>query len=349
MNPDAVTVAAEPGLISVDQPLSTVFDLGLVDLDGVAYRGHEPIEYAAEGLEAARRAGMTLTFVTNNASREPSDVADQLTSLDIPTTPEQVLTAAQACAKLVAATVAPGAKVLVVGGKGLHTAIAEAGFEIVATADESPVAVAQGFGPHLGWADLAEAAYAVQRGAVHVASNLDLSLPTARGYAPGNGSLVGAVVAATGQTPISAGKPSSAMYDMAVTAAAAKNVLVVGDRLDTDLAGARSGGYIGFHVLTGVSSGRDDVLAIPGERPHLIAADLRGLQESHVAPTLHDGWWVSGDAGARVVGSSLEVRGSGIDGVDAVRAACAAVWSHVDAGGTIDAESVPEFVITPRH
>ena len=100
---------------------------------------------------------------------------------------------------------------LVVGGAGLVTAVQQAGYTVVDSADDEPEAVAQGFAPDLGWVQLAEAAYAIQRGAWHVASNLDLSLPTARGFAPGNGSLVGAVRAATGVVPDSAGKPAPTM------------------------------------------------------------------------------------------------------------------------------------------
>ena len=115
------------------------------------------------------------------------------------------MTAAQAAAQLLTTRLPAGAKVLVVGGAGLVTAVRAAGFEVVFSADDEPAAVAQGFAPEVGWAQLAEAAYAIERGAWHVASNLDLSLPTARGFAPGNGSLVGAVRAATGVTPDSAG------------------------------------------------------------------------------------------------------------------------------------------------
>ncbi|MHA7132697.1 HAD-IIA family hydrolase [Oerskovia turbata] len=332
------------GLIASDVPLAERYDLALVDLDGVAYRGHEPIPNAATGLGGARAAGMRLVFVTNNASREPQSVASQLTELDIPTSADEVMTAAQAAAALLRTRLEPGARVLVVGGAGLFTAVHDAGFVIVESADEEPVAVAQGFAPELGWAQLAEAAYAVQRGAWHVASNLDLSLPTARGFAPGNGSLVRAVQAATGVEPSSAGKPSPTMYRLAIERAGAANPLVVGDRLDTDLAGARSGGYPGLHVLTGVNGGRDAVLAEPGLRPHFIGADLLSLLEPHAAPVLGaEGWWTCGDAAARVTDGSLEL--SGPDGVDLVRAACGAAWTSVDAGGSVDADTVPELAV----
>lgn len=336
------------GLLGADVPLADLYDLALVDLDGVAYRGHEPIDGAAEGLGGARERGMRLVFVTNNASREPESVADQLTSLGIPTRPGEVMTAAQAAAELLRSRLPQGARVLVVGGAGLVTAVAAAGFTVVTSADDEPVAVAQGFAPDLGWVHLAEAAYAVQRGAWHVASNLDLSLPTARGFAPGNGSLVGAVRAATGVTPDSAGKPAPTMYHMAVARSGATSPLVIGDRLDTDLAGARAGGMPGLHVLTGVSSARDDVLAPPGERPHYIGADLRSVLEPHPLPVpAGDGWWECRGASARVIDGRLELRptvATGADRVlDLVRSACAASWSAVDAGARLDPASVPEL------
>ncbi len=332
------------GLLGCDVPLAEAYDLALVDLDGVAYRGHLPIEHASESLVGARDRGLRLVFVTNNASREPEDVAGQLSELDIPTSADEVMTAAQACAALLRTRLEPGAKVLVVGGAGLITAVKAAGFEVVTSADEKPVAVAQGFAPDLAWEDLAEAAYAVSAGAWHVASNRDLSLPTARGYAPGNGALVGAVVAATGVEPSSAGKPAPTMYRLAVERAGAERPLVIGDRLDTDLAGARSGDYPGLHVLTGVSSARDDVLAEPGLRPHFIGADLRSLLEPHPAPVRgEDGWWECGGRAARVVDGRLELDSQGPSGIDVVRAACAAAWEAADAGTPVDPESVPEL------
>lgn len=347
-------------LLGSDIALSERYDLALVDLDGVAYRGHEPIDGAAAGLAGARAAGMRLVFVTNNASREPESVAEQLTSLDIPAGPDDVMTAAQAAAGLLATRLAPGATVLVVGGAGLVTAVRAAGYTVVSSADDRPDAVAQGFAPSLAWPDLAEAAYAVEGGAWFVASNLDLSLPTARGFAPGNGALVGAVTAATGVVPDSAGKPASTMYEMAVERAGARLPLVVGDRLDTDLAGARTGGFAGLHVLTGVSTARDDVLAPAGLRPHYIAADLGGLLVPHPEPVpASEGWWTCRGTAARVVDGRLELDergGRGRQGtghgtevrVDLVRAACAAAWAAVDAGADLDPASVPDLSVAPE-
>lgn len=331
------------GLLGCDRPLAQAYDVALVDLDGVTYMGHRPIPHASESLTAAHDGGLRIMFVTNNASRSPATVAEQLVGLGIPATADGVMTASQAAAGLLATRLASGAKVLVVGTDALREAVASEGFVVVDSADDHPDAVAQGYGPEVGWPQLAEAAYAVARGAWHVASNLDKSLPTARGFAPGNGALVLAVQAATGVVPDSAGKPEPTLYRMAVERAGGTRPLVVGDRLDTDLAGARAGGYAGLHVLTGVSTPRDDVLADPRYRPSYIGADLRALLEPHPLPRAQDGWWTCGGAAARVIDGELDLDGRGGSGVDLVRAACAAAWEAADQGHPVDAAHVPEL------
>lgn len=340
-------------LLSTTATLAESYDLALVDLDGVAYRGPEPIEHAAESLTAARATGLGLLFVTNNASREPEAVAEQLSGLGIAASADDVMTAAQAAASVLAERLAPGSKVLVVGGAGLYTAVRAKGFEVVSSAEDAPVAVVQGFAPDLSWRELAEAAYAVQRGAWHVASNLDMTLPNERGLAPGNGSLVAVVRAATGVEPVSAGKPGPTMFRLAVERRSAERPLVIGDRLDTDLAGARAAGYPGLHVLTGVSSARDAVLAPGSERPSYIGADLRSLHETHTAPRPVDGgWWVCGESAARADGGTLELRPGGestpSSALDLVRAACGAAWARADEGRPLAPANVPELGVHTR-
>ena len=338
------------GLSSSGGPLAEVYDVALVDLDGVARKGHNRIPHATESLNQAHHQGLREVFVTNNAALTPSQVAEQLGTLGIECTPDDVMTAAMACGALLQTKLQPGAKVLVVGGSGLLQAVSDSGFAVIPStepnaADQKPAAVAMGYAPTVAWADLAEAAFAVQNGAWFVASNLDKSLPLARGNAPGNGALVGAVQAATGVTPASAGKPSPAMYLLVVERTDAKNPLVIGDRLDTDLGGARAADIPGLHVLTGVSSARDAVLAQPEYRPNYIGADLRTLFETHVAPQEGpSGWWVSAGRAARVTDDGkLELDSQGPNGIDAVRAACAAVWAAADAGIQTDSTTVPEF------
>ncbi|MCL1900180.1 MAG: HAD hydrolase-like protein [Promicromonosporaceae bacterium] len=335
----------QAGLLASERPLAEAYDLALVDLDGVARKGHLAIPHAAESLTAAATGGLTAIYVTNNASATPEAVAEQLTGLGFIANASSVMTSAQACAQLLAKELAPGSPVLVVGAEALREAVAEQGLSVVASADERPAAVAQGFSPDLTWAHLAEAAYAVEQGARYFASNLDLSLPTARGYAPGNGALVGAVVNATGVGPVSAGKPNPEMYLLAVGRARATRPLVIGDRLDTDLGGARAAGLPGLHVFTGVSSARDAVLAEPHYRPSFLGADLRVLHEPHPLPWQADGgWWLCGPAKARVTGGRLELAGAP-SGLDTVRAACMAVWAAADGGVAVDPTSIPEFEV----
>ena len=337
------------GLASSGQPLVTAYDLALVDLDGVVRRGTSPIEFASEALTKACAFGLREVFVTNNASITPEKVAEQLNSLGVTADESQVMTAAVAGAALLGTRLNPGDNVLVVGGEGLAAACKEAGFTVIpatldGAAEQNPKAVVMGYAPTIAWPQLAEAAYAVANGAWFVATNLDKSLPTARGYAPGNGALVGAVQAATGIEPVSDGKPSPAMYQLAAERAGATNPLVIGDRLDTDLGGARAAGYPGLLVLTGVSSARDAVMAPPSCRPDYIGADLRCIFDNHFAPHEGpDGWWISGNSGARVEGDRLEIGGANSNGIDAVRASCAAVWNAVDNGIDVDPDSIPEF------
>lgn len=322
------------------QPLQVAFDAALVDLDGVAYRGPDAIPTAPDALNGARAAGMRIVYVTNNASREPHEVADHLTSLGIPTDPAEVMTAAQAVARLMAADLDPGATVLAVGGKGLRSALTEYGFVLVASANDEPDAVVQGFVPDVSWRDLAEASYAIQGGARFFASNLDLTLPNERGIAPGNGTLVGAVITATGVRPTSAGKPEPTMFHLAAASVGSARPLAIGDRLDTDLKGAQAAGMPGLLVFTGVSSARDAILAPADQRPSYIGEDLRCLEQVHPTPVRVGIVWTVGEASASVDGSTLVVDG---DGIDAVRAACAAAWAAADSGIKVDAGSIPDF------
>lgn len=328
-------------LIGSDGPLETAYDVALVDLDGVAYKGPNAIPTAPGALKAARASGMRLVFVTNNASREPGEVAAHLTDLGIPAVDEEILTAAQAGAAMLAEHCAPGAKVLVIGGKGLRTAVEAEGFAVVEGAGDHPEAVIQGYSPDIGWAQLAEAAYAINAGAHYFATNLDRTLPTERGMAPGNGSLVAAVVTATGVTPPAAGKPEPGMFLLAAKRAGSQRPLVIGDRLDTDLKGARAAGIPGLLVLTGVSDVKETLTAPPEHRPSYIGADLRSLAETHPAPRQDGNWWHVGEARAHVVEGRLLVDGG--SAIDRVRAACCAAWAATAAGEKLLVETLPHL------
>ena len=273
------SAATEADRRAADKPLAELYDTALLDLDGVVYRGTDAVPHAVSSLMAAAKAGMRLAYVTNNASRTPEAVADHLRELGLPVDAEDVVTAAQAVARLIAEQVPAGAPVLVIGGDGLRQALLGHGLTLVSSANDDPAAVVQGYRPDTSWKDLAEAAYAIQRGVPWFAANTDRTMPTARGIAPGNGALVGAVAAATGTWPTVAGKPEPALHRETMLRTHAKRPLIVGDRLDTDIEGANRAGVESLLVLTGVTRLEQLRDAPEEQQPTYVAQDLRGLLE----------------------------------------------------------------------
>ncbi|MFC5148466.1 HAD-IIA family hydrolase [Streptomyces aureoversilis] len=315
-----------------ERALSEAYDTALLDLDGVVYAGGEAIAYAVESLGTAREGGMHLAYVTNNAARTPETVAGHLTELGVPAEASDVITSAQAVARLISEQLPAGSRVLVIGAEGLRVALRERGLVPVESADDDPAAVVQGYGgPDMPWSRLMEASYAVARGLPWFASNTDLTIPSGRGIAPGNGAAVEVVRIATGATPQVAGKPLPPMHRETVLRTGAERPLVVGDRLDTDIEGAHVGGVDSLLVLTGVTTAAQLVAARPEHRPTYVAEDLRGLlvPQPEVVPVGDGfrcgGWTASAD------GDALVLAGEG-EPVDGLRALCAAAWTAAGDG-----------------
>jgi glycerol-1-phosphatase len=302
------------------------YDVALLDLDGVVYIGGTAVPGAPEALARATAAGMRLAYVTNNAFRTPAAVADLLTGMGVPAVPADVVTSAQAAARLIAGKFPVGTKVLVVGGTGLRLALRERGLVPVSTALERPEAVVQGYAPGIGYGAIAEGGLAVAAGALFVATNADSTLPGPRGAQPGNGSLIQAIAHATGVEPIVAGKPEPPLHHESVLRTGAKHPLVVGDRLDTDIEGAQGVGADSLLVLTGVTRPADLITAPPHQRPTYIGADLGALLESYIFPERRDLVFQCAGWTAGLSGQSLTLSGSG-DPVCGLRALCAAAWA----------------------
>jgi HAD superfamily hydrolase (TIGR01450 family) len=323
-------------------------DVVLLDLDGVVYVGPDAVPGAADVLDELRRREVRVAFVTNNASRTPGEVADHLSSLAIQAGGDDVVTSAQAAARLLAAELDGAARVLVVGAEGLREAVRAVGLTPVDRVDDDPVAVVQGFSPQLSWAMLDEACVAVRLGLPWVATNVDSTLPTPRGPAPGNGAFVEVVARTTGASPRVAGKPAPALLAAAVERTEAARPLFVGDRLDTDMAGARTAGMPGLHVLTGASAVVDLLSACAPRRPTYLAADLSGLLSEHRAPQVSQAGSCWRAAGRREVTASWEAGeglsvdagepGDGELALEVLRAACATVWAARDDGADVDLE-----------
>ena len=298
------------------------YDALLLDLDGTIYQGGAAIPGA---VPAVRGSGLPAMYVTNNASRAPREVAEQLTGLGLETRPEDIMTSALAAVELAVDRIPAGSTVLVLGTDSFRSLAADAGFTITDTADDDPAAVLHGHSPDTGWRQLSEAALAVRKGALYLASNLDTTLPKERGMHVGNGSMVAAVVSATGVSPISAGKPEPAMFHSAARALGCESPLAVGDRLDTDIAGGVAAGMDTLCVLTGVS-GHHDVLRAPeSHRPTLISDTLDIFDES--TESLRPG--AQGDFTATIDGDVLRISGGTPDStaIQALRTAAAVVWS----------------------
>lgn len=310
------------------QPLSEVYDVALVDLDGVVYIGERAVPHAADALAAARAVGMVLAFVTNNASRTPAVVASHLTSLGVAAAENEVVTSSMAAAHLLTTLVPAGSTVLVVGGEGLHTAVAAQGFVPTQTATDQPAAVVQGYGPDVSWQSLAEATIAVRRGVPWVATNLDTTLPSSRGLLPGNGALVAAVTAATDRMPISAGKPELPLHEEAVRRTNARRPLVIGDRLDTDIESAVRANAKSLLVMTGVTDVAQLLAAPPQQRPTYVALDLRGLNAPHPPVNIADCVVTCGGWRATRKEETVDVTrlGADDDAMDALRVALTAAW-----------------------
>jgi glycerol-1-phosphatase len=300
------------------------YDCLLLDLDGTVFSGQKPTEGAVSALADA---GVRKLFVTNNASRSAEEVATHLRELGFSADEADVVTSAQSAAHLLAGRLPAGESVLVVGTESLAGEINAVGLRAVRFYRDRPAAVVQGHSTATGWADLAEAALAIRAGALWVATNVDKTLPSERGLLPGNGSMVGALRIATDAEPLVAGKPAPALMVDALSRGDFHVPLVVGDRLDTDIAGATAAGLPSLMVLTGVNSARDVVFAIPDERPTYLAHDLRALHTdpATAAVTVQPAWRTDRH------GSQVVVRAAGAhpadDGLSVVRAAASAVWS----------------------
>ncbi|KXO95866.1 HAD-IIA family hydrolase [Tsukamurella pseudospumae] len=293
--------------------LVSAYDRLLVDLDGTVYAGAVAIPGAAEALE-----GLPVTYVTNNASRAPSDVAQHLRDLGFQAPDDAVVTSAQAGAGLLAFLVPAGTPVLVVGAQALREEVTARGLILVDRAEEAR-AVIQGHNPETGWALLSEAALAIRAGAVWVATNTDATLPTERGLLVGNGSMVAAVMNATDRAPQVAGKPGTRILTDAVEATGARTPLVVGDRLDTDIEGGNALGVDTYLVLTGVNGVADVVAAPDVHQPTYLAATLAGLRapRAESVPGPRAGWT------ATVEGDELILTGA--PGADPAQSAYPAV------------------------
>ncbi|WP_370892793.1 HAD-IIA family hydrolase [Janibacter sp. GXQ6167] len=327
--------------MSVEPSLADHYRGVVCDLDGVVYRGAQAVPGAVEALSALT---IPIVWATNNASRPPEEVAAHLRSLGLTLLDASVLTSSLAGAAQVATMVPPGTAVLAVGGEGVARALEIHDLRPIRPKDHAAgvtvEVVLQGYGAEVTAGDLGEAAYAIEGGARWVATNDDATLPTERGEAPGNGALVGAVRVAVGVEPIVVGKPHPPMYQMAARALGVETaeVLAIGDRLQTDIAGAHSAGTASALVLTGVHNANDAAAAPPEQRPDYLLRDCADLHRPYPVRRGEGGTSRRGDALA--VLDLQDTGGLVLEGgtpIDRARSALDVLWWGVD-----EAQITPE-------
>ena len=316
-----------------EEPLARSYDVAMLDLDGVVYVGGAAVPGVAEDLSCARESGMRLAFVTNNASRTPEQVAEHLRDLGVAAEPTDVVTSAQAAARVLVERFGEGAKVALVGAFGLEQALLALGLQPTRVDDDGAEALVTGYGPEVVWRDIMHAAVRIRDGLPWVASNTDLSIPTPYGVAPGHGVLVETLRRFSGVEPVVAGKPARPLLDETVRRVGAAHPLMVGDRLDTDIEGARNAEVDSLLVLTGVTGLPELVAARPGERPTYLAPTLAGLFEAHGRPTVGpDGERSLGGWCGSLERGTLVVAGAGSPG-DWWRVVAEVAWAHLDSTG----------------
>lgn len=248
----------------------------LFDMDGVIYVGNRPLPGVQAMLDYLDSTGRRWLCITNNASNTSQMFADKLAKMEIKAQPINILGSAEATAAWLGEQAPAKGKVIMLGMEGLRTALLNEGFTLVTDPAEAEFAVA-GINFHLTYEDVANVALAIRNGARFVGTNIDPTYPAERGQIPGTGSIIAMLKAATDVEPEIVGKPYPGMYELAMHRLSAEptTTLMVGDRYETDIAGATKLGLVTAGVLTGISSQADFEAGNPP--PDLILAGMEAL------------------------------------------------------------------------
>lgn len=248
----------------------------LIDMDGVLYRGAQPLPAASAFIAFLRQRSVSFRLVTNNATLTPEQYVAKLRDMRIEATPEEIFTSSLATARYLKAAGQAGKRAFVIGEEGIRQALFDVGMNIV---DENPEWVVVGLDRGLTYARLAAAALALESGAHFLGTNPDTSFPDERGLVPGAGAILAALTATTGMQPTVIGKPEPLMFEQALQDLGGnyQDTVMLGDRLDTDILGAQRVRLATILVLTGVSS-RADVQST-GIHPSAIVQDLVALMQ----------------------------------------------------------------------
>ncbi len=267
----------------------------LVDLDGVVYRGAEPVPGIAAVLAARAAAGDDVVYVTNNSMWYRAEYVTRLSSMGAPVTPDRIISSARATALYLRDSEPPVRRVLVVGGAGLVHEIGDVGIEVVFSGDAaerwkangrdaaaavgSVDAVVVGLDLDFTYARMACAAEAVRAGARFIATNCDPVYISEKGLMPGAGSIVIAVETASARTPLSIGKPGPLLLEVAAHAVGSdvRDAVMIGDSMSTDVPAAHAVGARSVLMLTGITTRAQVEAVAAADQPTAIALDAAEL------------------------------------------------------------------------
>jgi len=265
--------------VSLSSALATLRGL-ILDMDGVLWEGNAPLPGLAEFFRFLRRRGIRVLLATNNASLSPESYREKLQRMDVAVGTDEILTSAVATAEYLKTVARPGEKAYLIGEDGLRQAVESAGLRIAGPDDLDARYVVVGMDRSLNWNKLACATINLRGGAQFIGTNSDATFPTERGIAHGNGAVLAALTAATGIRPKVIGKPYPALMAMAVKRLEVPKarIAAVGDRLETDILGARNAGLRSILVLTGVTGRKD--LRKSRVRPTWVVEDLPELMRA---------------------------------------------------------------------
>lgn len=244
----------------------------IADMDGVLWRGNDPLPGAAEFFAALE---IPYVFATNNSTRSVGDYVEKLGKMGITATPAQIVTSATATAAYLAGIYPAGTKIFVVGEAGLKQALQAHGFTLVSATGGQPHLVVAGLDRYLSYDKLAVATLHIQRGAAFIGTNGDKTFPVPQGVAPGAGSILAALETACGHAPqVVVGKPEPPMFEIAlqILGTLPEYTLMIGDRLETDILGAQRMGIRTALMLSGISSEAD--VSVTGIQPEAVYQDL---------------------------------------------------------------------------
>jgi 4-nitrophenyl phosphatase len=230
----------------------------ILDMDGVLWHGDTPLPGMADLLHFLRGRRIGFLLVTNNSSLTPESYSQKIGRLGAEVVPDEIITSAVATGDYLKTTARPGERVFVIGEDGLKQAIQKAGLRIASVDDLQADYVVCGMDRDLNWIKLANATINLRRGARFIGTNPDLTFPTEEGIAHGNGAILAALTAASGKKPVIIGKPFPYLFQQSIRRLGVPKtrIAVIGDRLETDILGAKRAGLKSILVLTGVTDRR---------------------------------------------------------------------------------------------